>query len=134
VLLGNLLMDRARRWLGSHQRVLSYGSIATIAGCAVVDVLPPLPIYVLIPAGIAWGFGYGMAGPAHHFMVASSAGGVRGTVVAINASILNSGLMAVTSSAGLLLDQTGVELFVGAMLGLQLIGLGLITRVPPPAR
>ena len=132
VLLGNLLMDRARRWLGSHLRVLFHGSLATIAGCAVVDVLPPAPIYALVPAGIAWGIGYGMAGPAHHFMVASAAGGVRGTVVAINASILNSGLMAVTLSAGRVLDQTGVERFVGAMLALQLIGLLLITRLPPP--
>jgi predicted MFS family arabinose efflux permease len=132
VLLGNLLMERTRRWLGSHLRVLLYGSVATIAGCAVIDVLPPAPIYALIPAGIAWGIGYGMAGPAHHFMVATSAGGVRGTVVAINASILNSGLMAVTSSAGFLLDRTGVELFVGAMLALQLLGLVLIARLPAP--
>jgi len=132
VLLGNLLMDRARRWLGSHLRVLLYGSVATIAGCAVVDVLPRAPVYALIPAGIAWGIGYGMAGPAHHFMVATSAGGVRGTVVAINASILNSGLMAVTLIAGRVLDLTGVELFVGAMLVLQLIGLVLIARLPAP--
>jgi predicted MFS family arabinose efflux permease len=130
VLLGNLLMDRARRVFGSHFRVLLYGSLATIVGAAVVDVLPPLPLYVLIPAGLAWGLGYGMAGPAHHFMVASSAGDVRGTVVAINASILNSGLMAVTLIAGRLLDQTGVELLVAGLLVLQLVGVGLMLRLP----
>lgn len=130
VLLGNLLMDRARRLFGSHYRVLLYGSVATIAGAAVVDVLPPLPLYVLVPAGLAWGLGYGMAGPAHHLMVATSAGDVRGTVVAINASILNSGLMAVTLIAGRLLDQTGVELLVAALLGLQLVGVGLMLLLP----
>jgi predicted MFS family arabinose efflux permease len=130
VLLGNLLMDRATRAFGSHYRVLVYGSLATIAGAAVIDVLPPLPLYVLVPAGLAWGIGYGMAGPAHHFMVASSAGGVRGTVVAINASILNSGLMAVTLVAGRVLDQTGVELLVAALLAVQLIGVGLMLLLP----
>jgi predicted MFS family arabinose efflux permease len=130
VLLGNLLMDRARRLFGSHFRVLLYGSLATIVGAALVDVLPPLPIYLLVPAGVAWGLGYGMAGPAHHFMVASSAADVRGTVVAINASILNSGLMAVTLIAGRVLDQTGVELLVAALLGLQLIGVGLMLLLP----
>jgi predicted MFS family arabinose efflux permease len=130
VLLGNLLMDRARRVLGSHFRVLVYGSLATIAGAAVVDVLPHLPVYVLVPAGAAWGLGYGMAGPAHHFMVATSAGDVRGTVVAINASILNSGLMAVTLTAGRVLDQLGVEALVAALLGLQLGGVGLMLRLP----
>jgi predicted MFS family arabinose efflux permease len=130
VLLGNLLMDRARRLFGSHFRVLLYGSLATIVGAAVVDVLPPLPIYLLVPAGVAWGLGYGMAGPAHHFMVASSAADVRGTVVAMNASILNSGLMAVTLIAGRVLDQTGVELLVAALLGLQLIGVWLMLLLP----
>jgi predicted MFS family arabinose efflux permease len=130
VLLGNLLMDRARRLFGSHFRVLLYGSLATIGGAAVVDVLPPLPLYVLVVAGLAWGLGYGMAGPAHHFMVASSAGDVRGTVVAINASILNSGLMAVTLIAGRVLDQTGVELLVAALLVLQLVGVGLMLLLP----
>jgi predicted MFS family arabinose efflux permease len=130
VLLGNLLMDRARRLLGSHFRVLLYGSLATIVGAAVVDVLPPLPIYLLVPAGVAWGLGYGMAGPAHHFMVASSAADVRGTVVAINASILNSGLMAVTLIAGRVLDHTGVERLVAALLALQLIGVGLMLLLP----
>jgi predicted MFS family arabinose efflux permease len=130
VLLGNLLMDRARRVFGSHFRVLLCGSLATIAGAAVTLVLPPLPVYVLVPAGLAWGLGYGMAGPAHHFMVASSAADVRGTVVAINASILNSGLMAVTLLAGRVLDQTGVELLVAALLVLQLFGVGLMLRLP----
>jgi predicted MFS family arabinose efflux permease len=110
--------------------VLVYGSLATIAGAAVVDVLPHLPVYVLVPAGAAWGLGYGMAGPAHHFMVATSAGDVRGTVVAINASILNSGLMAVTLTAGRVLDQLGVEALVAALLGLQLGGVGLMLRLP----
>lgn len=130
VLLGNLLMDRARRVLGSHFRVLLFGSLATIAGAAVVDVLPRLPAAVLMPAGFVWGLGYGMAGPAHHFMVASSAGDVRGTVVAINASILNSGLMAVTLVAGRVMDQTGVEPLVAAFLGLQLLGVGLMLLLP----
>ncbi|HTV18342.1 MAG TPA: MFS transporter [Polyangiaceae bacterium] len=130
VLLGNLLMDPARRLLGSHYRVLIYGSLATIVGAAIVDVLPPLPVYVLVPAGVAWGLGYGMAGPAHHFMVATSSDDVRGTVVAINASILNSGLMAVTLIAGRVLDQTGVEALVGAILVLQLVGVGLMLLLP----
>lgn len=126
VLLGNSLMDRARRVLGSHFRVLVYGALATVVGAAVVAVLPPLPIYVLVPAGFAWGLGYGMAGPAHHFLVASSAGDVRGTVVAINASILNGGLMTVTLIAGRVLDQTGVERLVGVFVGLMAIGVGLL--------
>lgn len=130
VLLGNLLMDRARRLFGSHFRVLLYGSLATIIGAAMIAVLPPMPVYVLVPAGLAWGLGYGMAGPAHHFMVATSAGDVRGTVVAINASILNSGLMAVALIAGRVLDQTGVERLVAALLVLQLAGVALMLRLP----
>jgi MFS transporter, DHA1 family, inner membrane transport protein len=130
VLVGNLLMDRARRVLGSHFRVLACGALATIIGTAVVDVLPVTSLYVLVPAGIAWGIGYGMAGPAHHFMVASAAGGVRGTVVGINSSILNSGLMAVTLLAGQVLDHTGVELLVSALLVLQVVGFWLIGRLP----
>lgn len=133
VLLGNLLMDRARQAFGSHFRVLIYGSLATILGAAVVDVLPRLPVYLLVPAGVAWGLGYGMAGPAHHFMVATASDDARGTVVAINASILNSGLMAVTLIAGRVLDQTGVESLVGALLVLQLIGVGLMQLLPRTA-
>ena len=130
VLLGNLLMDRARRVFGSHFRVLSYGSLATLLGALVVGVLPPLPGAALVLAGAAWGLGYGMAGPAHHFMVATATDEVRGTVVAINASILNSGLMAVTLIAGRVLDHTGVEPLIGAFLGLQLAGVGLMLRLP----
>jgi predicted MFS family arabinose efflux permease len=130
VLAGNLLMERTRRWLGSHYHVLLYGSLATIAGAACIDVLPPLPVYLLIPAGLAWGVGYGMAGPAHHLMVAASAGSVRGTVVGINSSILNSGLMTVTLIAGRVLDRTGVELLVGATLALQLVGVWLMRQLP----
>jgi MFS transporter, DHA1 family, inner membrane transport protein len=130
VLAGNLMMDRARRVLGSHWRVLACGAVATVIGAAVVDVLPVSSLYLLIPAGMIWGVGYGMAGPAHHLMVASSAGSVRGTVVGINSSILNSGLMAVTLLAGQVLDQTGVELLVSLMLALQVVGLWLIGRLP----
>lgn len=130
VLLGNLFMDRARCVLGSHFRVLVYGALATVVGATVVAVLPPLPIYLLAPAGLAWGLGYGMAGPAHHFMVATSAGDVRGTVVALNASILNSGLMAVTLLAGRVLDQTGVELLVGMLVGLMLLGVVMMMPLP----
>jgi predicted MFS family arabinose efflux permease len=130
VLAGNLLMERTRRLLGSHYRVLIGGALATIGGAAILLVLPPLPIYVLLPAGLAWGLGYGMAGPAHHLMVAASAGGVRGTVVAINSSILNSGLMAVTLVAGRVMDHTGVELLVGATLALQLVGVWLALDLP----
>ena len=133
VLGGNLLMDRVRRCFGSHLRVLVYGSLATIIGAAIVDVLPPGPLYVLAPAGLVWGLGYGMAGPAHHFLVATSSGEVRGTVVGINASILNSGLMAVTLLAGRVLDRTGVEWFVAAMLSLQALGLCLIFTLPRSA-
>jgi len=130
VLAGNLLLDRARRIFGSHFRVLAYGSLATIIGAGIVDVLPRGPLYTLVLAGLAWGLGYGMAGPAHHFMVATSGGTVRGTVVGINASILNSGLMAVTLLAGRVLDQTGVEVLVAAMLVLQSLGLYLVSTLP----
>jgi predicted MFS family arabinose efflux permease len=130
VLAGNLLMERARLWLGSHRRVLWWGSLGSIAGCLVVAVLPVASVYALLPAGLAWGLGYGMAGPAHHFMVARAGGDYRGTVVAINASILNSGLMAVTLTAGRVLDTTGVEPFVGLLLALELLGVALVPSLP----
>lgn len=129
VLAGNLLMDRTRRLLGSHHRVLFWGSLGSIAGCLVVAVLPIASVHLLLPAGFAWGFGYGMAGPAHHFMVARAGGDYRGTVVALNASILNSGLMAVTLTAGRVLDATGVERLVAFMLLLQLAGVALVPRL-----
>ena len=130
VLGGNLLMDRVRRLLGSHRRVLLWGSLASIAGCLVLAVLPIASVYALLPAGLAWGFGYGMAGPAHHYMVARAGGDCRGTVVALNASILNSGLMAVTLIAGRVLDATGVELLVALMLLLQATGVALVPSLP----
>lgn len=132
VLGGNLLMDRARRFFGSHFRMLAYGALATIIGAAIVDVIPSasLSLAGLAFAGLAWGLGYGMAGPAHHFMVATSGGAVRGTVVGINASILNSGLMAVTLLAGRVLDRIGVEALVAAMLVLQALGLCLVYTLP----
>ena len=85
---------------------------------------------LLTAVGLAWGLGYGMAGPAHHYMVARAGGDYRGTVVAINASILNSGLMAVTLTAGRVLDTTGVEPFVGLLLALQLLGVALVPSLP----
>jgi predicted MFS family arabinose efflux permease len=130
VLAGNLLMERVRLWLGSHRRVLLWGSLGSVAGCVVVAVLPIASLYALLPAGLAWGLGYGMAGPAHHYMVARAGGDYRGTVVAINASILNSGLMAVTLTAGRVLDAMGVEPFVGLLLALQLVGVALVPSLP----
>ena len=130
VLAGNLLMDRVRLWLGSHHRVLLWGSLGSVLGCLVVAVLPIASVYALLPAGLAWGFGYGMAGPAHHFMVARAGGDYRGTVVALNASILNSGLMTVTLTAGRVLDATGVEPLVALLLALELVGVALVLGLP----
>lgn len=134
VLAGNLLMDRVRRWLGSHLRALLWGSLGSVIGCLVLAVLPVVSTSLLLPAGLLWGFGYGMAGPAHHFMVARAGADYRGTVVAINASILNSGLMAVTLVAGRVLDATGVELLVALLLVLELVGVALVPGLPASER
>lgn len=129
--VGNSLIGRTERLAGSRSRVVVGGIVATLVGCLVVGVLPPLSLPMAALAGVVWALGYGIAGPVHHAGLGQSSRHARGTITALNASSLNLGIVIVAFGAGRFFDDLGVEAVVGmAVLGM-LSGLGLILTIRP---
>ncbi|WP_437605523.1 MFS transporter [Sorangium sp. So ce834] len=129
--IGNSLIGRTERLAGSRSRVVVGGVIATLIGCLVVGVLPPFSLPVAALAGVVWALGYGIAGPVHHSGLGQISRHVRGTITALNASLLNLGIVVVASCAGRFFDALGVEAVVGmAVLGM-VSGLGLLLTIRP---
>ncbi|MGK4006560.1 MFS transporter [Sorangium sp. So ce1036] len=129
--IGNSLIGRTERLAGSRSRVVAGGIIATIAGCLVVGVLPPFSLPTAALARIVWALGYGIAGPVHHSGLVQIALHVRGTITALNASLLNFGIVIVAFCAGRFFDDLGVEVVVGVAVIGMLSALALLLTVRP---
>jgi predicted MFS family arabinose efflux permease len=126
---GNLLIPPVVRWLGSPSRAVLAGIAGTIAGILALGVLPPLPVPLAVAAAALWALGYGIAGPTHQAVLAGMAAPLRGTLVALTASLLNLGIVAVAFGAGRFFDTLGVEATIGAAAVAVVAGFGLLLSV-----
>lgn len=111
---GNLLIPAAVRRLGSPSRAVLAGIAGTLAGILVLGVLPPLPAPLAVAAAALWALGYGVAGPTHQAVLAGMAASLRGTTVALTASLVNLGIVVVAFGAGRFFDTLGIEATIGA--------------------
>ncbi|MDR6291720.1 putative MFS family arabinose efflux permease [Inquilinus ginsengisoli] len=110
---GNLLIPAAVRRLGSPSRAVLAGIAGTLAGILVLGVLPTLPAPLAVAAGALWALGYGVAGPTHQAVLAGMAASLRGTTVALTASLVNLGIVVVAFGAGRFFDTLGIEATIG---------------------
>lgn len=133
-LLGNSLVGKAIARVGSRQRLTIVGAVACALGPLVLGVLPPVSLPLAVAAVVAWAFVYGAAAPAHHGLLSGLSDQHRGTLSAMNASLLNLGIVTVTFAAGRFFDSVGVELVVsGAVIGILVAG-GLLAHASRPSR
>ncbi|KGM30607.1 hypothetical protein, partial [Inquilinus limosus] len=58
--------------------------------------------------------GYGVAGPTHQAVLAGMTASLRGTTVALTASLVNLGIVVVAFGAGRFFDTLGIETTIGA--------------------
>ena len=123
---GNLLIPAVVRRLGSPSRAVQAGIAGTIAGILTLGVLPPVSPVLAVVAGALWALGYGIAGPTHQAVLAGMATSLRGTVVALTASLLNLGIVAVAFGAGRFFDTLGIEATIGAAALAVAAGFGLL--------
>lgn len=126
-IIGNSIAGASAR-LGRGRTIL-FGSAASILGCLVVGWVPLVPPALAIPAGIVWAVGYGAAGPTLHGTLSHLSARVRGTVTALQASLLNLGIMAVAAGAGRYFDAVGVETIVGVVSLGMAFGVVLLSTV-----
>jgi predicted MFS family arabinose efflux permease len=133
-LIGNSLVGQAIAWIGTRQRLTILGAVACALGPLVVGVLPPVSLPIAVCAVIIWAFVYGAAAPAHHGLLSGLSDQHRGTLSAMNASLLNLGIVTVTFASGRLFDSMGVEVVLsGAVIGILVAG-GLLAHASRSAQ
>lgn len=121
---GNSLTGLAKR-LGPERTVV-FGAAASIGGALIVGAVPGVPSALALVAGAVWAVGYGIAGPTLHSTLSRLSGRVRGTVTALQASLLNLGIMAVAFGTGRYLDGFGVPALVLGTAVLMAAGVALL--------